>query len=68
MLSTFFDIIGIVYYEFVPIRHTVNQTYYLEVLKTLHEKVKQKRPELFASNTWIMTIHLLTRHCEGVFS
>ena len=33
---------------------TVNQVYYLEVLKRLREKVRRKRPELFANNSWIL--------------
>ena len=40
------DIRGIVHYEFVPTGQTVNQVYYLEVLKGLREKVRWKRPEL----------------------
>ena len=54
MLLTFFDIRGIVHYEFVPTGQTVNQVYYLEVLERLHEKVRRKRPELFANNSWIL--------------
>ena len=48
------DIRRIVHYEFVPTGQTVNQVYYLEVLKRLHEKVRRKRPELFANNSWIL--------------
>ena len=42
------------HYEFVPTGQTVNQLYYLEVLKRLREKVRRKRPELFANNSWIL--------------
>ena len=44
----------IVHYEFVPAGQRVNQVYYLEVLKTLREKVRRKRPEIFASISWIL--------------
>jgi len=54
MLLTFFDIRGIVHYEFVPTEQTVHQVYYLEVLERLREKVKRKRPELFDNNSWIL--------------
>ena len=54
MLLTFLDIRGIVHYEFVPTGQTVNQVYYLDVLKRLHEKVRRKRAELFANNSWIL--------------
>ena len=33
---------------------TVSQVYYLEVLKRLREKVRRKRPVLFANNSWIL--------------
>jgi len=49
-----FDIREIVHYEFVPTGETVNQVYYLEVLKKLRKKVRRKRPELFANNSWIL--------------
>ena len=55
MLLTFFDIRGIVHYEFVPTGQTVNQVYYLEVLERLCETVRWTRPELFANNSW--TLH-----------
>ena len=49
-----FNIRGIVHYEFVPTGQTVNHVYCLEVLKRLREKVRWKRPELFASNLWVL--------------
>jgi len=48
------DIRGFVRYEFVPTGQTVNQVYYLEILKRLREKIRRKRPELFANNSWIL--------------
>jgi len=53
-LLTFFDIRGIVHYEFVPTGQTVNQVYYLEVLERLHDKVRRKEPKLFANKSWIL--------------
>ena len=44
----------IVHYEFVATGQTVNQVYYLEVLKRLREKVRRKRPELFDNNSWFL--------------
>jgi len=49
-----FIVSRIVRYEFVPSGQTVNQVYYLEVLKRLREKVRWKRPEIFASNSCIL--------------
>jgi len=53
-VADFFGTRGFVHYEFVPTGQTVNQVYYLEVLERLHEKVRRKRPELFANNSWIL--------------
>jgi len=38
----FFNIRGLVHYEFVPTGQTVNQVYYLEVLERVFEKVRRK--------------------------
>jgi len=53
-VADFFDIRGIIKFEFVPTGQTVNQVYYLEVLERLRENVRRKRPEIFANNSWIL--------------
>ena len=40
--------------QLVPTGQTVDQVYYLEVLKRLRGKVRRKRPERFANNSWIL--------------
>ncbi|CAI6344606.1 unnamed protein product [Macrosiphum euphorbiae] len=54
MLITFFDIKGLIYYEFVPTGQTVNQTYYKEVLIKLREKIRKKRPDQFQNRSWLL--------------
>ena len=54
MMIVFFDIHGIVYINWVPEGQTVNKTYYLEVLTTLRERVRRKRPELWKEKSWIL--------------
>jgi len=52
MLISFFDANGIVHSEFVPAGQTVNQAFYLQVLKRLRDAVRRKRPELWQSGEW----------------
>jgi hypothetical protein len=55
---------GIVHYEFVTTGQTVNQVYYLEVLKRLREKLDGNDPNFLTTHgSCITTMHLLTRHC-----
>jgi histone-lysine N-methyltransferase SETMAR len=53
MIITFFDIKGIVRFQFIPQGQTVSQAYYVEILKQLHESVRRKMPELWP-NEWIL--------------
>jgi hypothetical protein len=46
MLITFFVIKGTVHSEFIPHGQTINQAYYVEILKQLHKDMCRKRPEI----------------------
>ena len=54
MLTVFFDYRGVVHYEFLPTGQTVNKEYYLSVMRHLREAIRKKRPELWATNSWIL--------------
>lgn len=54
MLTVFFDHRGVVHSEFLPTGQTVNKEYYLGVMRRLREAVRQKRPELWRDNSWIL--------------
>ena len=53
MLIVFFDYRGVVHHEFVPECQTVNQEYYLPVLRRLRKEIRRKRPDLWVDNSWI---------------
>jgi hypothetical protein len=58
----FFDVKGTVHFEFIPQGQTLNQIYYMEVLKWLHEAVHRKRPALGPRNGFsTVTMLQLTR-------
>jgi hypothetical protein len=53
-LTVFFDCRGVVHKEFLPPSQTVNKKYYLAVRHRLRESVRQKGPELWRNNSWIL--------------
>ncbi len=57
-----FDANGIVHKEFVPPGQTVNQQFYLEVLKRLRYSVRKKRPEMWSSGDCFLHHDNLTAH------
>ena len=54
MLTVFIDYSGVVHYEFLPTGQTVNEEYYLSVMRHLREVIRKKRPELWANNSCIL--------------
>jgi hypothetical protein len=53
MVITFFNIKGIICFDFIPQGQAVTRAYYLEILKWLHEAVHRKIPEVWPSD-WIL--------------
>jgi hypothetical protein len=49
ILATFFDVKGTVHFEFIPQGHTINQAYYVGILKWLREAAARRKPELWPS-------------------
>jgi hypothetical protein len=58
---TSFNITGIIHFEFVPQVQTVDQIYYVEIMKQLDEAVSRKKPELWP-NDWILHRANATAH------
>ena len=54
MVIVFFVIHGLVHHEFVSEGQTVNKEYYLIVLKSSCEKMRQKQRDLWKNNSWIL--------------
>jgi len=54
MLIVFFVMEGIVHYEYVPQGQTVNQQFYLQVLKRLRLAFSRKRPQKRAAGVWAL--------------
>jgi hypothetical protein len=57
---------SIVHFEFIPQGQTVNQAYYVEILKKLCESVYRRKPELWPGDEFTsMTMLQLTRCCQS---
>ncbi|UYV60523.1 hypothetical protein LAZ67_1001409 [Cordylochernes scorpioides] len=54
MLTVFFDYQGIVHHKFQQQGSTITADSYLGVLRRLREAIRQKRPELWRSKSWIL--------------
>ena len=52
--ETFFDDRGMLHHEFLSQGQTVNQYVYKEILQRLLRSVKEKRRDLWESNTWLL--------------
>ena len=54
MMIVFFDIRWVIYIYWVPEGQTVNQVYYKNVLTTLREHVRRRRPDMWKNASWIL--------------
>ena len=53
----FFDVRGVVHSKFVPRGQTINQVFYQEVLKTFHNSLLEKRPDLSQLGDWFFDLN-----------
>jgi hypothetical protein len=53
MLITFFNIKGTVHFKFIPQGQTVNQAYYVEIVKPLHEAVHSEGIDDHCNLDWL---------------
>ena len=65
MLIVFYDMRGIIHREFVPQGQTVNQDYYICVLRRLREDIRRKRPEMWESGDWYLQHDNAPPHVAG---
>ena len=54
MMIVFFDIQGVIYIDWVLEGQTVNQVYYKNVLTTIRERVRQRRPDMWKNASRIL--------------
>lgn len=50
----FFEAEGIIHNEFVPPGQAVNAKFYSDVLQWLREDMRQKRPDKWLTNNWVL--------------
>ena len=54
LLTVVFDCNGVVHHELLPQDRTVNKEFYLEIMRRLREAIRQKRTELWKTQSWIL--------------
>jgi len=54
LLITFFDIKGIVHYEYLEEGQTINKETYLNIMRRVRESIRLKRGEMWSSKNWII--------------
>ncbi|UYV64570.1 hypothetical protein LAZ67_3001201 [Cordylochernes scorpioides] len=54
LLVTFFDIKGIVHYEYLEEGQTINKESYLNIMRRVRESICLKRSEMWSSKNWII--------------
>ncbi|XP_069669499.1 organic solute transporter alpha-like protein [Periplaneta americana] len=54
MLEVFFDIQGLVNFEFIPKGRTVSKETHVPILRRLRDAVRRKRPNLWQGQNWVL--------------
>jgi len=52
--AVFFDCKGVIHHKLLPRGRMVNKEYYLQVMKSLKEAVRRRRPDFWKENKWLL--------------
>jgi hypothetical protein len=60
--NLFFDARGIDHHEFVPQGQTVNQEFYISVLRRMRKALRHRRPDFWTSGQWTLLHDIVRPH------
>ena len=52
MVTVYFDLLGVMHYELLPPDQTVNDEFYLRVMRRLRKAIRLEKSELWTNNCW----------------
>ena len=66
LMTIFFNFRSTVHFQYLPPVHAINKKYCHSVLKHLKNFARQKRPELWLNNSWVLHDDNVPSHQAGI--